>query len=300
MKFKYSSANSSARFGLMLIMPSIILLGLVVVYPIIKMFVISVTKNNLLRISDTGFVGIENFIWVLKNNSFWNALLNTVILTVVSVLAQTVIGLILAIFLTENIKGRGVFRSAIILPWAVPTVVAATVWVWMYMPTYGIFNLFLNLLGFDTSNITWLGDTKLALFSVIITHVWKGLPIVFLVILANLQTIPTILYEAAKIDGANTWQSFRHITIPSIKSGIALIMLLRGVWTFNWFDMVWIMTAGGPVESTMTLPVMIYKVGFNSFRLDRAAAISLTMFAILMIAGVFITQNRENTKELEI
>ena len=193
---KFNIVNSSARFGLVLLMPSIILLGLVVIYPIFKMFEISVTKNNLLKINDTGFVGIENFIWVLKNSSFWNALLNTVILTVASVLIQIAIGLVLAIILTEKFKGRGVLRSAIILPWAVPTVVAASVWVWMYMPSYGIISLFLDLLGFDTSKLVWLGDPKLALFSVMITHAWKGLPIVFLVILANLQTIPAVLYEA--------------------------------------------------------------------------------------------------------
>ena len=284
-----------STFGLALLLPCIFILGATIGYPLIMSIVMSFTKVNLLKLGDTGFVGFAHYKWVLKNPSFWNALINTLILTLATLVIQLVVGMILALLLNENFRGRALIRSMVMLPWAVPTIVAAYIWIYMYLPRYGLINHFINLFGLR-AQYNWLGSPSLAIISLIIVHAWKGLPIVFLVLLANLQTIPKALYEASKIDGANGWQIFLFITFPYIKPGIITIALLRGIWTFNWFDIVWVMTAGGPGEVTMTLPVKIYRLGFNEFRIDRATAISTLMLIVLLIIVTIINRiSREDT-----
>jgi multiple sugar transport system permease protein len=183
---------------------------------------------------------------------------------------------------------RHLLRAAVLLPWAMPTIVAAFVFRWLFDASFGPVNSLLDSVGIVSSAhpIAWLGSPDTALLTVIGVHIWKGLPFVILVFLAALQALPRDLKDAAAVDGAGYWQEVRHITLPQLRYIIAIVFLLRFIWTFNWFDLTYLLTGGGPGSATMTLPIQVYITAFRTYQLGLSAAYATMIAAVLMVVTV--------------
>ncbi|NLN17422.1 MAG: sugar ABC transporter permease [Firmicutes bacterium] len=291
------SLESEGLLGWLFVAPSLIVIGLIIAYPLFLTVYLSFLNINLLRPkAPVKFVGLDNFIWLFtKADWFWKAFGNSVVLTFGSIALLLLVGIPVALALNRNIPGKKLIRSITILPWAVPTVVAAIMWVWAFNAELGWVNKMLVSTGIFKHGIPWLGDTKTSMLAVIIAHVWKQLPFVVLVLLAGLQSIPTELREAARVDGAGAIAEFFHVTLPGLRYVIWVIVILRTIWTFNWFDYVYLMTGGGPADSTLTLPIMVYKTNFMTFRVSQASAIAAFMMLILIILIVIFTHVQQRT-----
>jgi len=242
------------------------------------------------------FVGLDNYKEVIKDAVFLKALSNSMYFTFFSVIFHILIGLMLAIFLSKKIKGKNIFRGFLITPWLFSSVVASAIWILLYQNELGLINNVLNKLNLGFLVQNWLGNPKLALASVTITNIWQGYAFAFLMFLAALQNISEDIYEAAEIDGAGEWTKLWKITIPIIKPVILTVALLDGIWTYRFFDMVWIMTKGGPISSSEILPTLVYKTAFYSFDFNKAAAIGGIMVLIMLVPIVFYLKSYINSE----
>lgn len=277
-------ARREALGGYLMVLPVCLVLLALVAYPFIYAIVISFTSR--IVGSPGEFVGFRNFMFLFNWVSFNRAAMNTVTMVVVTGLLKFFIGLGLALLLNERIKGRNLFRSFILLPWAMPAFVSYLTWRLLFLPIGGGINLLLEAVGFNFGVIDWLGQRSTAMPAVIIATTWRGFPFWCVSFLAALQNVPQEQYEAAKVDGAGAWQRFRYITLPSIRHVIIVVTLLSSIWTANSFESIWIMTQGGPSDATMVLPVLAF-FGLQSQRLGEAAAVSVSIIPILAIL-VFI------------
>lgn len=281
-----SFAQRQALGGYLLVLPvGIVLLGLVA-YPFVYAIVISFTDRVVGQ--EGSFVGLANFRYLAGQPSFQRAVTNTVIVVVVTGLAKFVIGLGLALLLNERLRGQRVFRSLVLLPWAMPGFVAFLVWRLLFQPIGGGVNLVLTEIGLLNGVIDWLGQRSTALPAVMIATVWRGFPFWCISFLAALQGVPSELYEAAKIDGASAWQRFTAVTLPAIRPVVLTVALLSSIWTANSFENVWIMTQGGPSDATMVFPVLAY-FGMQTQRLGEAAAVSVALVPALLILVFVVT-----------
>ena len=230
------------------------------------------------------------------NAEFWNALRNSIIWTVLSVIFGYLIGLILALLLNRNIRGRGLFRAILLIPWVIPSVVAAVQWKVMFA-SYGVINTLLQGVGIGEP-ILWLGDPGIALFSVTIVNIWRDYPFMTVVLLAGLQTIPDELYEAAEIDGASAWQRFRNITMPLIAPITLISTTLLAIWSFNNFDLVFLITGGGPAGATEVLPTYVFLEAFRRLNPTYAASIATSMLLILLIFTILYMRSYKRIAEI--
>ena len=279
-------ARRNAIWGYVLVLPALVLLIGLVAYPFFYAIYISFTSRI---VGDAGhWIGLDNFRYLAKTASFEKTIRNTITLVVVSDILKLVIGLGLALILNEQIRGRGLFRAFVLLPWAMPGFVAFLVWRLLFTPIGGGINLILSETGIDNSYIDWLGQKSTALPAVIVATVWRGFPFWCISFLAALQTVPPELYEAAKIDGASAVQRFRSVTLPHLRYVILVVVLLSSIWTANSFENIWLMTQGGPSDATMVFPVLAY-FGMQTQRLGEAAAVSVAMVPALIILVVFVT-----------
>jgi len=276
-----------------LISPGVIFVGLLLIYPMISGIVSSFFTQHSLTTSDRTFAGFEHYGALFSDGIFKGAFWNTLIWTVCVVGGQYLIGLIVALLLNEEIPGRGIFRSLILIPWIVPMIAAGLTWKWIYSSQFGILNHILMKIGLISEPIDWLGDSSYALFSVLAVSVWKGIPFVAIVLLAGLQSIDREMYEAANISGANLWQRFWYITLPSLKGVSLVIVTLTIIWSFNQFDLVYLMTKGGPSNSTQLIPVYSYLNAFNFFKMNYAAAISTIGVLLLSVFAIFYLKNNK-------
>ncbi len=275
-----TNTRREALGGYLLALPVCLVLLTLVAYPFIYAIVISFTSRI---VGDAGeFVGLRNYRYLLQWVTFERALQNTLTLVVVTNLLKFIIGLSLALLLNEKIKGRNLFRSFILLPWAMPGFVAFLTWRLLFLPIGGGIDLILQQLPGYAGPIDWLGQRSTAMPAVIIATVWRGFPFWTISFLAALQNVPQEQYEAAKVDGASRWQRFRFITMPGIRHVVIVVTLLSSIWTANSFENIWIMTQGGPSDGTMVLPVLAY-FGMQSQRLGEAAAVSVSLVPILAI-----------------
>jgi multiple sugar transport system permease protein len=279
-------AQRQALWGYLLVLPAcLILLGLVA-YPFFYAIFISFTSRV---VGDPGeWVWFDNFRYLYHWSSFGKAVRNTITLVVVTDVLKLFIGLGLALLLNEQFRGRQLFRSFILLPWAMPGFIAFLVWRLLYMPIGGGINLVLTETGIHTGIVDYLGQRSTAMPAVIVATIWRGFPFWCISFLAALQTVPSELYEAAKIDGANAWQRFFAVTLPHIRQVIIIVALLSSIWTANSFENIWIMTQGGPSDATMVFPVLAY-FGMQTLRLGEAAAVSVAMLPVLAILVIVVT-----------
>ena len=266
----------------LLLLPSAVMIFTLIALPLAQAFYFSFTNRSTLG-GPYAFVGLENYLSLFQRPDFPQALRNSVVWTGGNLVLDMSLGLLVAIVLHCRFRFRGMARALVLFPYLIPTIVAVLVWRFMLHGLLGIVNYWLIDLHLISAPISWFGNPNRAMVSVVLVGVWKLFPFVVISLLGILQSIPTEIYEAAKVDGANAIQEFWHITIPSIMPVFVITALLRTIWTWDNFDIIYLLTGGGPVTSTMTLPVFVYKEAFRQFRMGRAAAISVVTFCIMLI-----------------
>lgn len=281
----------SRAFPYLLILPMLALEGALVIYPIIRGALFSLE-------TDTG-LGLDNYRTMLADPDFWRMIGHTLVFTLSVDVAILTIGLSLALLMNWSFRGRGLVRSLLTIPWAIPEVPVAITFVLMLDPSFGVFNAFLRLFPGVTENPQWLLDPVLAMVVVIAVTVWKGFPFYSLVLLSALQSVPDELYEAGRIDGAGRFALFRHITLPGIRDTLALLAVLAFIYSTQQFTLIWLITGGGPVDATTTLAPAIYMQAFRFYNFPYAGAIAVVGFVISAVATlVFVAaQRRVETRE---
>lgn len=271
------------KAGYFLILPSLAILLLVELVPIGYSIYMSFQKFFVLSIAKPKFTGLDNYRMLTENPVFWIALKNTLIWVVTTLSATFTVGLLTATVLNRNFWGRNIVRNLVLLPWVVPGAAACFVWGLMYSPRYGVINQSLVKLGLSRfAQFSWLGKPSMALWAVILVSIWKSIPFVSIMLLAALQSIPEVLYDAAEVDGASLFQKFRFVTIPSIKPVLLMLLMLSVLWSFKSFMFVHILTGGGPNNASQILGTLAYYTAFVFFRWGRASAIGVTMLVILL------------------
>ena len=269
-----------------LVAPAIAILLLVYAYPIGRSFWLSLLAENLGTQLQPVFNGLGNYGRLLGDGRFWQSLSNTAVFTVASVTIELLLGLAIALTLNRSFPGRGIVRTIAILPWALPTAVMAVGWAWIFNDQFGVVNDLLERLGIISEGINWLGDPTLAMVSLIVADVWKTTPFVSILLLAGLQSISRDLYEAHAMDGATPWQSFTGITIPLLMPQILISVLFRFAQSFGIFDLVQVMTGGGPAGSTEMVSIYIYSTVMRYLDFGYGAALIVVTFALLVAAVV--------------
>lgn len=284
---RFKRAREEAMWGYALLAPAALILAVVVFYPLIQALLLSFQNVNLLNLSMRTFVGLGNFKLLIHDTIFWQALLNTVIYVAASVGFGLIFGTALALVLNEKLPFRAFFRGLALIPWVVPGVVVALLFLYVFNTQAGVLNYVLMKIGLIRQAIDWFGSTQYALFGEIIANVWNQIPFYMLMILAGLQTVPEDQYEAAKIDGASALSRFRFVTLPNIRGVLLIVTSLMVIWNFNSFDTIWATTEGGPVNATTTLSVYVYRTAFNAQNVGYAAAIGAAWLIILLLFSVF-------------
>jgi len=279
--------RQEARLAAWLIAPSLIFVAVVGAFPVLSQFALSLTEYNLKFAEDRSFVGLANFVTLATDAVFWRDLAQTFEFTVVSVGLELVLGLAAALLLNRITRGRTAMNSAVIMPWALPTVVAATMWSLILNDRIGLVNSVLDRVGLMHEPIVWLGP-RLAMVSVIVADVWKTTPFVAIILLAGLKSIPSAYYEAAALDGAGKWQVFRSITLPLLRPFIAVAALFRVMDAFRIFDLIWVLTGGA--SRTETVSIYVYKTLFRYADLGYGSAMTVTLFGIVFLMSLALVR----------
>lgn len=280
---------------MMLIAPTVLVFCAVIVYPLISAIYLSLFKIYTPTLQG-GWVGLANYQELLAKGEFWSSLLNNLIWTVGTLSLQIIFGVGMALVLHQNIWFRSLARSLILFPYFISTVVAVLVWKWLFNDLYGILNHLMMGAGLIDMPIDYLGSMPNAMVSVILVGAWKYFPFVVIAVLARLQSIPEQLYEAAKIDGAGPIARFFDVTLPQLRDVLVVIVMLRAIWDFKEFDLIFLLTGGGPVTSTQTLPLMVYKEAFKMNQMGMASAYAVVMMAIMLVFMiVYIRKTREKS-----
>ena len=280
---------SEKQLAYVLVAPALFIIFGIALFPILRTFWISLHFMQAQMPGLARFIGLKNYLTIAADVRFWAALKTTVYFAVVSVGLETVLGLAVALLINREFRGRGIVRAAILVPWAIPTVVSAMMWRWMFNDQYGIVNELLKKVGLITSYHAFLGETSSALWSIVAADVWKTTPFMALLLLAGLQVIPGDLYEAADVDGASKLRQFWHITLPLLRPTLLVALLFRSLDAFRVFDLVFVLTGGGPGNSTETLSVYAYKTLFSFLDFGKGSALAIMVFlCVLLVSFLFI------------
>ena len=270
------------------ILPSVLFLGAILGFPIFYSILISFQKYNLetLISRHPQFIGLSNYYAVLGNHEFRIALIHSLIFTLFSILFQFTIGLALSILLNKSFPLSNVMRGILLSGWQIPSVVTGTVFLWLFNLDYGLVNFLLTSLKIVNEPIAWFFQSNTAMVAVIIANIWLGIPFNVILLSAGIAGLPEDVYEAATVDGANGWQKLVYLTIPLLKSTIGAVLMLGFIYTLRVFDLVWIMTKGGPGDATEVLPTLAYRLSFINFNFGQSAAVSVIILAILLGAAI--------------
>lgn len=271
-----------ATLGMMLIAPTVLVFCAVIVYPLVSAIYLSLFDIYTPTLQGE-WVGLDNYRELLGTGEFWSSLRTNIIWTVGTLTLQILFGIGMALVLHQNIWFRSLARSLILFPYFVSTVVAVLVWRWLFNDLYGILNHLMMAAGLIDMPVDYLGSMPNAMISVILVGAWKYFPFVVIAVLARLQTIPDALYEAARIDGAGPVARFFDITLPQLRDVLVVIIMLRAIWDFKEFDLIFLLTGGGPVISTQTLPLLVYKEAFSLNQMGMAAAYAVAMMAVMLV-----------------
>ena len=244
------------------------------------------------------FIGFANYLYLFNDLQYWLVIRNTLMYTFVCIVLKLTLGTLFALLLNEKFPARGIVRVAMLLPWAIPGMVAANTWKWIYNDQYGILNALMKRIGLISTSINWLGSMQLALWSVIIVNVWRGIPFFLFSILGGLQTIDGQLYDAGKIDGANLFHRFFKITLPSVMPVLTITTLLSAIWTFNDFDNIWLITGGGPINASSVIATFTYQISFINNQMARALAVAVSIIPFLAILMTVITTRMKNQQSM--
>jgi ABC-type sugar transport system permease subunit len=279
---------SNAWFGFFLILPALVVLLAVYVYPLLYSAYMSLHFFDLARPQDFRFIGLDNYTGILSDKDFTRALTNTFIYAGVAVPAEFILGLILALALANIQRGRSLIRTLLIIPLMLAPTAIGLMWKFMYNNEFGIINSMIRQLGIAAQPPLWLSNPGLALYSVVVVDIWATTPLIILLMLAGLLSIPTEYYEAARIDGAGMLAVFRHITLPLLRPVMLVALLLRGMDAFRVFDVIYVMTKGGPAFRSDVLSFFAYRQAFTHRSIGEASATAWIMTAILLAAGLVL------------
>ncbi len=271
-----------ALLGLALIAPTVLILTAVIVYPLLSAIYLSFFSIYTPTLAGKA-VGLENYRTILSSAYFWHALWTTFVWTAGTLVLQIGFGVGMALLLNQNILFRSLARSLVLFPYFISTVVAVLVWRWLFNDLYGILNHLLIAAGVIDMPVDWLGSMPNAMVSVITVGAWKFFPFVVIAVLARLQTIPEHLYEAARIDGAGTFSRFTDVTLPQLRDVLSIVILLRIIWDFKEFDLIYLLTGGGPMDNTRTLPLIVYQQAFGLNQMGMAAAYAVAMMVVMLV-----------------
>ncbi|WP_337037475.1 sugar ABC transporter permease [Pantoea agglomerans] len=274
------------RQAWVLLAPMLLVMLLLTAWPLLRTIWLSFTDAALIGSGETpAWIGLENYLYALSDPDFRASIWRTLYFTLVSVTVEGIIGVLVALLLNQKFIGRNVLRVLVILPWALPTIVNAMMWRLNFNPDYGSINALLSQLGIIDGYRSWLGSPEAALNAVMFADIWKNYPLVTLLVLAALQSIPEDLFEAARLDGASAWRRFRAIAFPAIVAPLGVALVLRTIDAFKIFDIIYVMTRGGPVDSTKTLSFFVYQESFSYLRAGSGAAyaILMTLMCALLI-----------------
>ena len=268
-------------FSYSLLIPLFLMVAGIQLFPIIYAFVLSFTDRQLFSTS-LNFVGLKNYISIMESQEFWQTLMNNVIYAGSCVIFQVTAGLATSLLLVRKFRGNYYFRAIVTFPYLVPTIVAVLIFKWMFSDVFGIVNQGLIYLGLLNQKVGWF-DADRAMFSVILVSVWRFFPFAILLFVPALEAIPKELYEAAKVDGASPVQQFFHVTLPQIKEILFVVIILRGIWMFNNFNVIWLLTGGGPAGMTQHLPILSYLQAFQEFDIGLGSATSIAGLLVLVV-----------------
>jgi multiple sugar transport system permease protein len=296
-RLRRTLAREEAAFGYSLLVPAAILIVVLVGVPFLNALWLSFHRK-LLGAQDAPWIGLQNYLTLLADNTFWMAVRNTFAFTAGSIGIKLVIGMAIALVLNEALPIRGLWRSIVMLPYAMPTLVSVLVWKWMYNDVAGVLNYLAMTSGVSDHQVLWLGDPNIAMPAVIAVNVWRGFPFFVISFLAGLQTVPQELFDAAKVDGAGVWARFQHVTLPGIMPVVAVTTLFSAILTFNDFSIIWILTQGGPGNATNVLSTLTYKIAIPGLELGKGVAVSVLMLPILVLMIVLLNRFISRREEM--
>lgn len=265
------------------LLPCALLILVILIYPVLSGFINSFYNENLIRPTVTEFVGGENYVKLMKDSMFLDALWRSVVWTIIILIFEMILGLLFAVLLNKDIYCKKLFRCLVLIPWIIPNAIAGIIWKWFLNESFGMMNYLLKSAGFISHNMAWLSNERLAAVSVVMVIIWKSIPFVAITLLAGIQAIPSDLYEAAKVDGARSSQCFRFITIPMLKNIMLITAILTSIWNFNQLEIIQVVTKGGPGEATLSLPVYIYRLFMQTFQTSYASAAAVVMMMVLIV-----------------
>jgi len=291
---KNYSRREDRVFSYISLIPVLFVIYVIIGLPFVYSVYLSFTNKVVGR--PESFIGLKNFKYVFTDPVYWQVLRNTFVYTTCSVSMKLIIGMVFALTLNEKFIGRGIIRVLFLFPWAISGMVAALDWKWLYNDTYGIFNVMLKNLGIIKNSIPWLGDRVMAMVSVIIVDIWRGIPFFLFSILGGLQTLDKEMYEAATIDGAGAIKRFIRLTVPSLLPVLSITTMLSSIWTFNHFDVVFVITGGGPAHASAVISTYTYEVAFWQNRMGTSLSVGVSIIPILIVLMYFATKwmSKEN------
>lgn len=284
--------------AVMCLTPCVLVLAFVIIYPLARGIYLSLLHYKLTDPTGPTLAYLGNYAAILTDSIFWEALRNTVIFSAASVALGFLAGLVLAVLLDQDLPGIRVLRGLSLMPWIVPYIVVAFLFLYMFNFDVGVINFLLRVLGVTTENIAWLSNPHSAMIAVITANVWNQIPFYILMFLAGLQTIPVELKEAASIDGASPLQVFWHITVPHLQNIMVIATILMLIRNFNNFPIIWVMTQGGPINSTTTLVIYIFRLAFSEFNFGYAAAVGVLWLVLLMVITAWYVRQFEREMAL--
>ncbi len=281
-KKKSALQSQRQKSAFLFVTPIIIALAIVAGWPLLTTLYYALTDAHLSDLSQAKFIGLENYKKILSDPNWWKAVKNTFFFTFCSVALETILGLIIALALHKNFKGRGLVRAVVLIPWAIPTIVSARLWGWMYHDVYGVLNEIIRFFGIVDHSLAWTASPKLVMLSVVIVDVWKTTPLMSLMILAGLQLIPQECYEAAKIDGVNPIRVFFKVTLPLLKSTLLVAIILRTLDALRVFDLIYVLTPNNSKTISMSVYAHQHLFTFQETGIGSAAASLLFMIVLIM------------------
>lgn len=284
---KTAVGRQQERLGWLLVLPSLIVVFAVAIYPLFETFRLSFTNTRLASTREVRNVGWDNYRRLLEDDQWWNSLQNTLIFTVASVSLEAILGMVVALTIHSQFKGRGLVRTSMLVPWAIPTVVSSLLWNWMLNDRFGVVNSLFVRAGLmdEGRNFAWVANPSTALGAVVAVDVWKTTPFMALLLLAGLQIIPEDVYEAAHVDGASKWQQFWQMTLPLVKPALLVALIFRTMDSFRVFDLIFVLK--GAATETMTVAIYTQQLLIQSNRLGSGSAAAVVVFACigLMVFG---------------
>ncbi|MFP3897367.1 MAG: carbohydrate ABC transporter permease [Anaerolineales bacterium] len=275
--------------GYLFLLPVATILLVLVGYPGIVGIWYSLT-NKMIGYTNPSFIGLRNYIELISDPRLIEAIIRSLWFSFAAMVLKLVFGLLVALLINQRFLGRGFVRGAVLLPWAMPSIAAILIWAWMYNDLFGVFNFLLMETGIVNVPINFLGDRRWVMPSIILLNLWRGFPFFTINLLAGLQAIPEELYEVARIDGASAFQSFLHITLPSLRTVILIVCLLSFIWNANIFTDVWVLTRGGPGKASEVFSILTFKLAFQGLELGKAAAVPVLLIPFFSILIVFLNK----------